>query len=58
MATSVPEAFLSHLAVGEPIPDMPVFLDLNEYVPVPLEATYQQAYRGLPAYWRGDRGGG
>ena len=53
MANGTPEAFLTHLAVGDPLPEMPVFLDLNEYVPVPLEATYQQAYRGLPAYWRG-----
>jgi hypothetical protein len=32
---------------------MPVFLDRNLYIPVPLDRTYGEAYRGLPAYWRG-----
>jgi hypothetical protein len=29
-----------------------LFLSADRYVPVPLEATYQAAYRGVPAYWR------
>lgn len=31
---------------------MPLFLDPDFYVPVPLEMTYQQAYRGVPSVWR------
>jgi hypothetical protein len=31
---------------------MPLFLTADTYVPVPLEATYQAAWDGLPAYWR------
>ncbi len=31
---------------------MPLFLGPEAYVSVPLEATYQEAYRGTPEYWR------
>jgi len=34
------------------LPEMPLFLSADVYVPVPLEATYQTAWKGLPAYWR------
>jgi len=47
-----PEAYLEHLAVGSPLPEMPLFLDPDRYINVPLEATYQDAYRGMPAFWR------
>lgn len=47
-----PEAFLEHLAVGASLPDMPLFLDPERYVVVPLEQTYQTAWRGMPAFWR------
>ena len=46
------EAFIEPLAVGDPLPDMPLFLTPETYVPVPLEPTYQSAWAGLPAYWR------
>jgi hypothetical protein len=39
--------------VGDVLPDMPLFLQPDWYVNVPLESTYQAAYRGVPAYWRG-----
>jgi hypothetical protein len=45
-------AYLEHFAVGAALPDMPLFLRSDRYVPVPLEATYQAAYRGVPAFWR------
>jgi hypothetical protein len=47
-----PEAFLEPVAVGQPLPDMPLFLCLERYIQVPLEATYQMAYRDMPAFWR------
>jgi hypothetical protein len=31
---------------------MPLFLHAERYVSVPLETTYQAAYRGVPAFWR------
>jgi hypothetical protein len=47
-----PEAYLEPLAVGDRLPEMPLFLTPEEYVPVPLEATYQSAWEALPAFWR------
>jgi hypothetical protein len=46
------EVYLEHLAVGANLPEMPLFLESERYVHVPLEATYQSAYRGVPAIWR------
>jgi hypothetical protein len=46
------EIYLEHLAVGASLPEMPLFLSCDRYVNVPLEATYQEAYRGMPAFWR------
>jgi hypothetical protein len=46
------EAFIEPVAVGDPLPEMPLFLTPEVYVPVPLEATYQSAWEGMPAFWR------
>jgi hypothetical protein len=46
------EVFLEHLAAGSPLPPMPLFLRPDRYIDVPLEETYQEAYRGVPAFWR------
>jgi hypothetical protein len=46
------EMFVEHVAVGAALPDMPLFLRPDRYVTVPLEATYQAAYRDMPAFWR------
>jgi len=43
---------IEHLAVGSRLPEMPLFLRPDRYVNVPLEPTYQAAYRGTPAVWR------
>lgn len=51
-ADGVVEAYIEHLKVGDPLTDMPLFLDADYYINIPLELTYQMAYRGLPAYWR------
>ncbi len=47
------EAFIEPVAVGDALPEMPLFLTPEVYVPVPLEETYQLAWDGMPAYWRG-----
>lgn len=46
------EAYLEHVAIGAPLPEMPLFLRPDRYVNAPLEPTYQAAYRGMPAFWR------
>ncbi|NLX96103.1 MAG: hypothetical protein GXY83_08000 [Rhodopirellula sp.] len=46
------EAFIEPVAVGDELPDMPLFLTPEVYVPVPLEAAYQLAWDGMPSYWR------
>lgn len=51
------DAYVEHLAVGTALAEMPLFLNPERYVNVPLEATYQAAYRGLPALWRQVLGG-
>jgi hypothetical protein len=53
LADSYPEAFIEPTAVGSSLADMPLFLTPDVYVPVSLEATYQSAFDGLSAYWRG-----
>jgi hypothetical protein len=47
-----PEAYLEHLAVGVSLPEMPLFLNPDRYINVPLDSSYLAAYRGLPAFWR------
>ncbi len=46
------KSYIEHLAVGGTLPDMPLFLHSERYIPVPLESTYQAAYCGVPAFWR------
>jgi hypothetical protein len=40
------------VAVGDALPDMPLFLEPEAFVPVLLEMTYQTAFDLLPAKWR------
>lgn len=47
-----PEAFIEPMAVGMSLPEMPLFLTADVYVPVPLETTYHSAWEAVPAYWR------
>jgi hypothetical protein len=46
------EVFLDPVAVGDALPDMPLFLTQQVYVPVPLEATYLAAWESVPEFWR------
>jgi hypothetical protein len=45
-------AYVEPVAVGDVLKDMPVFLAPGWYVNVPLEATHQVAWRGVPWLWR------
>jgi hypothetical protein len=46
---SEPTAYVNLVGVGDPLPDMPAYLDRDGYVPVPLESTYQVAWKKCPA---------
>jgi hypothetical protein len=46
------EAFVAHFAVGEPIPQMPLFLTRENYVDVPLEATHMAAWEDVPPQYQ------
>jgi hypothetical protein len=46
------EAYIEHLAVGASLVEMPLFLRSDRYINVPLDPTYADAYRGVPAVWR------
>jgi hypothetical protein len=45
-------AYVEPTAVRRPLIDMPLFLEPEVYVNVPLEATYLAAYRGVPRRWQ------
>jgi hypothetical protein len=41
-------AFIELLGIGDPLPDMPLFLTNYEHIQVPLEAAYQATWHSLP----------
>ena len=45
-------AYIEPAAVGDRLPDMPLFLEPGGHVLVPLEATYQTAWQRVPQRWR------
>lgn len=51
-ADQFPEAFIEPVAFGDALPDMPLFLTPEVYVPTPLETTYQSAWKVLPPFWQ------
>jgi hypothetical protein len=52
VAGPVQTAYVEPVAVGDALPDMPLFLDPEQYINVPLEATYRAAYEGVPRFYR------
>lgn len=42
------KAFVQPTAVGETLPDMPLFLVSSKYVPTPLEETYNDSWDAFP----------
>ena len=46
------DAYLEQVRVGQPLPDMPLFLQTDRYINVPLERAYQAAFQGEPVFWR------
>ena len=49
---AVVEVFVAHFAVGEAIPEMPLFLTREHYVRVPLDATYLAAWEDVPPQYQ------
>lgn len=46
------DAFVAHFAVGDTIPQMPLFLTRENYVYVPLEETYMAAWQDVPGQYQ------
>ena len=42
-------AYVDPVAVGDPLPSLPIFLDREIYIPAPLESTYQSTWDKCPA---------
>jgi hypothetical protein len=49
----VETAYVEPVAVSQQLPEMPLFLTSDFYVPVPLEATYQDTWAVFPAALKG-----
>lgn len=45
-------AYIEPVAVGDVLPDMPLFLARGLHVPVPLESTYQATWDATPQVFR------
>ncbi len=45
-------AYIEPLGVGEPLPEMPLFLTSRLHIKVPLESTYQTTWNSLPEQLR------
>jgi hypothetical protein len=48
-----PTAYIESIAVGDVLPEMPLFLEPERYVLAPLEATYQISWSHFPAALKG-----
>jgi hypothetical protein len=45
-------AYIEPIAVGDPLPNMPLFVEPSCHVSVPLETTYETAFADMPRRWR------
>lgn len=52
VAAPIKTAYVEVIAVGDMLPDMPIFLDTKTYVGVPLEETYDGAWNACPDEFR------
>ena len=50
IAGPFPEAFIELTTVGATLPEMPLFLTPEIYVPLPLETTYESAWEAVPSF--------
>ena len=47
-----PRAYVAHLRVGSPLPELPLFILPDRCVSLPLETTYAAAYGSLAREFR------
>jgi len=47
-----PVAYLQHPSVGDEVPELPLFLTEERYVPLPLRETYELTFTRGPSFWR------
>lgn len=52
-AGAVKTAYVESVGVGNELPEMPLFLEPEVYVPVPLETTYRTSWAVFPAALKG-----
>lgn len=52
VAGNAVDIYLEHPAVADSLVDMPLFLRPDLFVNVPLEGTYQEAFRSMPEIYR------
>jgi hypothetical protein len=45
-------AYIEPVAVGDALPEMPLFLEAGKFVFVALESTYKSAWEDVPTRWR------
>jgi hypothetical protein len=45
-------AYVEPLAVGDRMLDMPIYLEPEEYIDVPLQDTYDASWKIVPDYWQ------
>jgi hypothetical protein len=46
------DAFVNHFAVADPIPETPLFLTRENFIRVPLEATYMASWEDVPPQYQ------
>ena len=51
-AKRLSQAYIEPIAVDDSLGVMPLFLTDERYVEVPLETTYNEAFRGVPRVWK------
>jgi len=51
-ASSTKTAYVDPVAVGDPLPSLPIFLTDDEYVPAPLNETYDTSWRVFPGEFK------
>jgi hypothetical protein len=47
-----PTGYFQPFGCHGPLPDMPLFLTPERYINVPLDSTYETAWRGVPDRWK------
>ncbi len=52
-ASPIKTAYVEPVAVGDALPSLPIFLTDFDYIPAPLEETYQASWAAFPADFKG-----